>query len=477
MNSSAARSWLGAARGPALALLVLALLLAALELLGWAMDADSRCRDKLRTALFQISRSSEPITDQVELPWSSADVIKVRRPEGERGFGIRHLYHGKPVTADPGEVKQKDLLLSQLHDERRRLVFLVGGSAAFGFPYRAEQGLAARLQRRLGPGKYRVFNAAQPGWSSGQLAGVVRRIAPLKPHAVVVFLGNNEWFHWVSIPLSASQARALWTLKLATRSRFLSVIWHGLLTRKARVTRAEAVARTRRQSPPDWSGPPHLPPDHPAERLRLFTAEAWFATRQRFLHTLEQNLIEIIRVARRSGAQVYLLTMPFNYRLTHDYKGPQPDSFIPRHRAAVRLAVRRALQQLKQKQYKRCLDTVDRALALDPHPPGLHHLRGTCLERLGQLPAAQQAYAQSRDKVVGNLGSMLSVNASIRRAAARGGARLVDVKQLFDQHHRARGRYFNQDLIHDECHPTPAGHGLIARAVAARMGVAKAAPR
>ena len=57
----------------------------------------------------------------------------------------------------------------------------------------------------------------------------------------------------------------------------------------------------------------------------------------------------------------------------------------------------------------------------------------------------------------------------IRRTAMTSGARLVDAKRLFDKYEHSRGRYFNQDLIHDECHPTPAGSGLIADVLATRL--------
>ena len=53
-----------------------------------------------------------------------------------------------------------------------------------------------------------------------------------------------------------------------------------------------------------------------------------------------------------------------------------------------------------------------------------------------------------------------------REVAERTGATLVDVRQLFDEYGHARQRYFNIDLIHDDCHPTPLGHQLIAETLA-----------
>ena len=35
----------------------------------------------------------------------------------------------------------------------------------------------------------------------------------------------------------------------------------------------------------------------------------------------------------------------------------------------------------------------------------------------------------------------------------------------FDRYERSAGEHFNSNLIHDDCHPTPRGHGVIADAL------------
>jgi len=49
------------------------------------------------------------------------------------------------------------------------------------------------------------------------------------------------------------------------------------------------------------------------------------------------------------------------------------------------------------------------------------------------------------------------------------GTELIDLPPLFDRYEHNLGHYFNDDLIMDDCHPTPLGHRLIAEALLARL--------
>ena len=77
------------------------------------------------------------------------------------------------------------------------------------------------------------------------------------------------------------------------------------------------------------------------------------------------------------------------------------------------------------------------------------------------LTEAERAYAESRERMMGNLGSRLSTNRIIRDLAKENNVPMIDVQELFQQYGTSRQRYYNIDLIHDDCHPTPLGHQLI----------------
>jgi tetratricopeptide (TPR) repeat protein len=158
--------------------------------------------------------------------------------------------------------------------------------------------------------------------------------------------------------------------------------------------------------------------------------------------------------------------MPFNYRLSPAWKHPQFEAYEPVHREEVRALLHEAGHKVQTGDCQGALPLVDRALALDPSPPLLHYLRAQCLERQGRLDEAEAAYAQSREQMIGNLGSRLSINTVIRRVATQTGVPLVDAARIFDAHEHASGHHFNEDLIVDDCHPSALGHQLIADALA-----------
>ena len=68
--------------------------------------------------------------------------------------------------------------------------------------------------------------------------------------------------------------------------------------------------------------------------------------------------------------------------------------------------------------------------------------------------------------MMGNLGSRLSINRIITEVARKSDTPLIDVQAVFQQYGALRERYYNVDLIHDDCHPTPLGHQLIAESLA-----------
>ena len=83
---------------------------------------------------------------------------------------------------------------------------------------------------------------------------------------------------------------------------------------------------------------------------------------------------------------------------------------------------------------------------------------------------AEAAYARSREAMIGNLGSRLSINRVVREVAAEQEADLVDLRKIFDDYQHRRQRHFNTELIHDDCHPTPLGHALIAQHLEQLLG-------
>ena len=87
-----------------------------------------------------------------------------------------------------------------VRDDQQR-VFVIGGSAAFGFPYRYADTFSGILDRQLANDRLKILNTAQVGWTSGELAPLVdQAVRFYQPSAIVLMIGNNEWVQWPPVP-------------------------------------------------------------------------------------------------------------------------------------------------------------------------------------------------------------------------------------------------------------------------------------
>lgn len=75
-------------------------------------------------------------------------------------------------------------------------IFVIGGSAAFAWPYTEQYGFSGYLRRvldRFAPGKFEVINAAGMSYGSHRVLDVLRDIVLYDPDLVIVLSGNNEY--------------------------------------------------------------------------------------------------------------------------------------------------------------------------------------------------------------------------------------------------------------------------------------------
>ena len=445
------------------------------------LDENENFRAKLILQLRQKLPSSDPIPARADafltsIGWPPGGVSFRMNFEGP-SINSPYLVAGVHILDDLLEPKELGLLPETTPGGDKRRVFVIGGSAPYGYPYTYRETLGGRLDQKLFPEGFFVLNAARPGWCSGELVPIVDRLTDsYTMDALVIFCGNNEFIHWYDEELPTENRRTLEAMLAATHSSAFA--W--LLTRQFQLNRTGSLRRTtidgfeRRRA---LRGS-EQPLSNPAEKYGSYHAANWALTKQRFLDNFEANLSHMVKKARQKDAAVILSTIPFNYRLCPAWNMPQPESFDPRHEKEVRRAIRDTAD-LKSKGLLE--DSIERAregLLLDDKPPVLHYLVAECLEALGRHEEAELEYAQSRENVIGNFGSMLSINERIRRVAASTGVNLLDARKLFDEACHGAGQFYNEGLILDDCHPTPRGHEILAEGVASILrGMAKPAGR
>ena len=327
---------------------------------------------------------------------------------------------------------------------------------------------AAHLEQSLSARGYRVLNAGEPGWSSGMLVPAARRIVDyFKPQILILWMGNNEWINWLPTertpnPWVLSMFRSLAGSRAVAYAEYLLLRW---LVNRAHSRLSEF------DEDYELTGFDHAI-KHPLSQQ----ISDWADVKQTFLANFETNLLRIIQYAKAKEVRVVLMTVPFSYRLSPAWKHPQPLAFAPANRPFVESTVKEWLAAYRSKDYALALEKLEPALAREPSAALLHYLKAATLEAQGKPAAAEASYALCREKDGGIPGSMLSINQTIRKVAASTSTELVDLQIVFDQYQHGVNRYFNEDLILDDCHPTPLGHRLIAQCLLPLVAAPATAP-
>ena len=365
--------------------------------------------------------------------------------------------------------------------------FVLGGSAAFGYPYHFDESLAALADRPDASPDHRVLNAARVGATSSDIVPIARTILEhYDPTTLVVFAGNNEWFHWrpsgpgsktgpVSRPATTIDSTSRSLLATLSHSRALAALASGVVHLvHHRDARAAPVPVTHDDGFVEHhalTGARHAI-ENPLTPER-YDASQWPEIRQKYLQRFRENLATIITESRSRKVRVILMTMPFQYRLAPAWKQRQPLAGNPRHLETMTRLVDETLALQDQDQPAKALERIREAIRIAPMPPVPHYLEAELLESLERPVEAEAAYARSREAMIGNLGSRLSINRVIREVAAEQKAELVDLRKIFDDYQHRRQRHFNTELIHDDCHPTPQGHTLLAQHLERLLGRAR----
>ena len=210
-------------------------------------------------------------------------------------------------------------IVSNSKPARVRRVFLLGESAAMGFP-EPGIGLAPVLEHILRdeqPGvEWQVYNAAMTAINSHVILPIGRECARLSPDLFIVLAGNNEAvgpfgpatvFGRTGMPLSVVR----------------SSIWLGG-TRSGQVL-AQLLEP---EAPREWRG------------LEMFVEKRLSASdpRLRSMHdTFARNMRDIVRTGRQAGAEVILMTVPVNLSACPPFASAEPDSAVKEYRTAEAL--------------------------------------------------------------------------------------------------------------------------------------------
>jgi len=427
------------------------------------IDSRTLFRHRALQMLSMLEKRTQPVKALDDLPWPPKKLY-IRAPEPDPDALRDEVYNvgGKIIPGAHETLKIRLVSPETIKNEKSKKIFIVGESAAFGFPYLYPYSFGSILNNQLWDRNYSVINASQISYPSGWLVPIVRRIVDYyEPDTIIIFPGNNEWVNWKAYDPPWFLKKMIKGFRTVSESRFLAALIYGGFKYKAFrdkkfVNRQNQFVMLSHIEGFDYALA------NPFEEFFTYPKDLILQYKQRHLETFEHNLKKMIAIARRKNIRVILMNMPFNYKLCPAFMYPQPESYDPASEQEVRRRIQAAADLIRKEQYMLALTLIDEALALDPLPPVLHYMKGYALEKLGRLAEAEHSYALSRENMIGHLGARLSINRSIERVARETNTEFVDLKEIFDKVEHSLGGFFNEHLITDDCHPNPAGHRIIA---------------
>ncbi|MCB9795270.1 MAG: hypothetical protein H6741_21415 [Alphaproteobacteria bacterium] len=329
-----------------------------------------------------------------------------------------------------------------------RRYFALGGSAVHGYGFTRPGAWAHGLEERLAqrwPGQdVEVINAGVIAWSSQQVLTLVKDIlAHHEPDGLLIYAGNNELLEW----FDARQ----YLPEPALRRWVRGLTWARRL-RRLRGYRL-GVSLLADVQPGVWGQTSYSDDDAlpRAQWAPLTPADRDFA-----VASLAYNLGRVLELAEAAGVPVVLSTVGVNL----DYA---PGALVGAAGEGAAPLVEAGRQALREG-----ADVSQAGAAIDAafdqgHDPGLPYAWAQALREAGHPEAARVYYERALRWDENPHRALPEVNAELRRLGRRA-AGFVDGEQILNE--AVPDGLADWRVLYDHCHPTPAGHALLAEGFA-----------
>ena len=336
-------------------------------------------------------------------------------------------------------------------DDRLR-VFVLGGSAAMGFPHKnhgVDRLLAAQLRSLFPNRDVEVVNTAMTSVNSHVVYQVAQTLPFESADVAVILMGNNEvvgpygpgTFNQNFLS-SLSAIRALQALK---RTR----LWQLLDSSLAEVQSSDAKADL------EWQGMQMFVDNGVAEDDPRMSA---------VYEHFEVNLRDIVDTLHAKGMHVVLSTVPVNLRQSAPFLSIGRDDLSASDEANLAALRERAEAQALNGRWREAQDLWQQAIALDAGHADSHFQLATSLENLGEFALARSHYERALDLDGLRFRADTRINAIIERVAREydsSNVSFVNSSKGFD---RASAPYApGWDLLVEHVHYDFSGNAVLAR--------------
>ena len=339
--------------------------------------------------------------------------------------------------------------------DNRLRVFVLGGSAAMGFPHKnhgVDRLLAAQL-RSLFPNKdVEVVNTAMTSVNSHVVYQVAQTLPARSADVAVVLMGNNE----VVGPYGPgtfnqnflSSLSAIRVLQALKRTRLWQLLNSSLVEAQSSDAKADL----------EWQG------------MQIFVENGVAESDPRMAAVYEHyeiNLRDIVDTLNAKGMHVVLSTVPVNLRQSAPFLSVDRDDLSQGDKAKLSALRERAELQALNGRWREAHDLWQQALALDAGHADTHFQLATSLEKQGEYAAARSHFERALDLDGLRFRADTRINAIIERVAREYDESKVSFVHGLRAFDRASAPYApGWDLLVEHVHYDFAGNAVLARVFA-----------
>ena len=338
------------------------------------------------------------------------------------------------------------------HSDDRLRVFVLGGSAAMGFPHKnhgVDRLLAAQLRALFPNRDVEVVNTAMTSVNSHVVYQVAKTLPAESAHVAVILMGNNEvvgpygpgTFNQNFLS-SLSAIRALQALK---RTR----LWQLLDSALSEVQSSDAKADL------EWQGMQMFVDNGVAEDDPRMSA---------VYEHFEGNLRDIVDTLDAKGMHVVLSTVPVNLRQSAPFLSVSRDDISAGDETKLTALRERAELQALNGRWREAQDLWQQAIALDAGHADSHFQLATSLENLGEYALARSHYERALDLDGLRFRADTRINAIIEGVAREYDSSQVSFVHSSKGFDRASAPYApGWDLLLEHVHYDFSGNAVLAR--------------
>ena len=285
-------------------------------------------------------------------------------------------------------------------------VYVLGGSAAKGFPYRnhgLDRLLAAQLRAALPSRKIEVINTAMTAVNSHVVYAAARSIPENSADFAVILMGNNEVVGPYGPGTFNQNFLTNITLIRGIQALKRTRIWQALDSLIMKVKPRDAKQELK------WEG------------MQMFTSHdvSYDDPRMESVYgNYEENLTGIIETLRKKGIHVLLSSVPVNLRHSAPFLSVHRPNLSIEQLDRWREFDSKGSQSSGQQNWVGTITYLQAALEIDPEYADTHFRLATAFENLGEFTKAKTHYERALDLDALRFRADTRINQIIQNVAA-----------------------------------------------------------